>query len=61
MPEPEYQREFAGWMEIRREVVIERHVAVGALAQVMLVDPDFAVLVDAVKLHANQTVSGRFW
>ena len=46
-------------MEVRREIVGEGDVAIGALAQILAVDPHFAVLIDAVELDDDRAVLGR--
>src|ERR1019366_6196250 len=43
-------------VEQRREIVREGDVAVGALAQILAVDPHFAVLIDAVELDDDDAV-----
>src|ERR1019366_2527305 len=43
-------------VEVRREIVREGDVAVGALAQILAVDPHFAVLIDAVEFDDDGAV-----
>ena len=68
MPEPEYQREFgccelstltaitfgsAAVDQMRRQLVFESAVAVRTLSEIMTVDPNLAVAIDAVKLDED--------